>query len=85
MQAFLWGVLAACCGAAALFFARYWSQTRDRLLLWFALAFAALAVHWTALGVLNIDAETRPFIYLIRLAAFVLIIGGIVAKNRERR
>jgi hypothetical protein len=85
MQGFLWGVLAACCGAAALFFARYWRATGDRLLLCFALAFGALGLHWTALGVLDVDAETRPFIYVIRLAAFVLIIIGIVAKNRERR
>ena len=84
MHPFLWGVLAACCGAASLFFARYWKATHDPLLLYFALAFVALGVHWTALGALDIDAETRPLLYVIRLAAFALIIVGIIAKNRGR-
>ena len=83
MQPFLWGALSACCYVAALFFVRYWRATHDRLHLFFALAFAVLGVHWTALGILNVDAETRPFIYVIRLAAFSLLIGGIIVKNRR--
>ena len=85
MQPFLWGALAACCFVAALVFVRFWTATHDRLLLFFALAFGVLGVHWTALGILNVDVETRPYIYVIRLAAFILLIVGIIDKNRVRR
>lgn len=79
------GMLAMATAAAALFFLRFWKTTRDRLFLYFALAFLILALHWAALGFLHPPAETRYYLYVPRLIAFLLIIGAIVDKNRSSR
>ncbi len=70
---------------AALFFLRFWRQTGDRLFASFALAFTLLSVNWLALSLTSPDYEFRPLLYLIRLAAFVLIIAAIIDKNRLKR
>ena len=85
MQQFLWGAVAMGCAMTAVFFLRYWTATRDRLLLYFALGFAVFAAHWTALAIVNPTVETRHLLYIVRLLAFVLIIVGIIEKNRTRR
>lgn len=83
MNQFLWGVTAALSGVAALFFARFWRRTRDQLFAFFALGFAALALHWLMLGLLNPGDETRHYLYFVRFFAFALVITGIVFKNRR--
>ena len=81
---FLWGASSVAAGVAALFFLRFWRQTRDRFFLLFALAFLALSLNWLGLAATSRGDETRTYFYLLRLAAFVLIIGAIVDKNRAR-
>lgn len=66
----------------ALHFARFWRRTDDTLFLSFAGAFALLGVCQGLLAFANIPAEERSWLYLIRLAAFALIIVAIVRKNR---
>ena len=83
MNQFLWGVLAMAALVAALLFLRFWKLDADRLFLFFATAFAMLALNWIVLGVANPDHETVFYVYLLRLAAFVLIIVGIVDRNRR--
>ena len=80
---FFWGALALASWVAGLFFAKFWRLSRDRLFGLFALAFWTLALHWTLLGILDSPVETRHYLYLLRLAAFVLIIVAIVDKNRR--
>ena len=75
---------AACMGfaVAGLFFLRFWRGTRDRFFLAFAGAFWLLALQSaTVLG--DIPDEARSWTYLLRLAAFLLIIAAIVLKNRK--
>lgn len=79
---FLWGASSVGAGIAALLFLKFWRQTRDRFFLIFALAFLALSLNWVGLAATSRGDETRTFFYLLRLAAFVLIIGAIVDKNR---
>jgi Family of unknown function (DUF5985) len=68
---------------AGLFFVRFWQATSDRLFLFFGLAFGVLAVHWGALAMANqAAAESRYYFHLPRLLAFLLIMVGIVDKNR---
>lgn len=67
----------------ALFFLRFWRRTRDELFLAFALSFALLGTGQTVLALANIPTEERGSIYLIRLAAFALIILAILRKNRS--
>ena len=79
---FIRGALAALSWVAGLFFLRFWHATRDRLFLYFVLAFWALAVNWLWLTLANPSVETRHYVFLIRLIAFAAIIVGILDKNR---
>ena len=69
---------------AALFFARFWRRTGDPLFLSFAAAFALLGAGQAALALASVPVEERSWLYLIRLAAFALIIAAIVRKNRPQ-
>lgn len=68
-------------GVAALFFARFWRRTRDFLFLAFAIAFLLLSLNQALLVLSGIPVEERSPLYLIRLAAFSLIIVAITRKN----
>ena len=69
---------------AGLFFLRFWRDTRDRLFLIFAIAFAILGGQRLALVLTREMLETQTGLYLIRLFAFLLILAAIVDKNRSR-
>lgn len=68
---------------AGLFFLRFWRSTQDRLFLAFAVAFTLLGVGQAVQTLANIAQEERSFIFLIRLAAFTLILAAVVRKNRS--
>ncbi len=85
MKQFCWGMLTMASVVASLFFLRYWKASGERLFAFFAVAFAMLAVNWVALTAVDPAFEARHLIYLIRLAAFIVIIVGIVDKNRALR
>lgn len=80
---FLQGISATAAWAVGLFFLRFWRESSDRLFAYFAIGFWLLSVSWLLLGLENATAESRPYIYGIRLVAFLLIIAGIVDKNRN--
>lgn len=67
---------------SALFFLRFWRRARDPLFIAFATAFALLGLGQTLLALADIRTEERAPIYLIRLAAFAVIIFAIARKNR---
>ncbi len=67
--------------AIALFFLRFWRRTQDRLFSYFALAFFLFGVERLVM-VWSAGTESQAYVYLIRLAAFILIVIGIVIKNR---
>lgn len=68
---------------ASLFFLRFWSRTRDGLFLSFALAFLLLGINQAILALTNMRIEERSPLYLLRLAAFALIIWSIVRKSKS--
>ena len=70
---------------AALHFTRFWRRTGDGLFLSFAAAFGLLSFAQGLLTLADIAAEERSWIFLLRLAAFALIIFAIVRKNRPAR
>jgi len=82
---FFQGVSAACAVVAGLLFLRFWRETRDRLFAFFGAAFWLMALSWGLLGLISPTEETRPYIYSVRLLAFLLIIFAIVDKNRGAR
>ena len=83
MTGLLSGALIAGYLVVALFFLRFWATTRDRLFLLFAAAFGVLAVQRLALSLTAETLEDQTFFYLLRLAAFVVIVFAIVDKNRR--
>ncbi len=83
MKQFYLGLLTMASAVAALFFARYWKVSGDRLFGFFALAFVAMTVNWIGLSAVDPALEAQHYVYLVRLLAFALIIAGIVDKNRR--
>ena len=65
-----------------LFFLHFWKRTRDRFFLFFAIAFSLEGINRVWLGLNYESNENEPFIYLIRLLSFVLILIAIIDKNR---
>jgi hypothetical protein len=80
---FLSGAVALGFFVCGLFFLRFWHRTHDQLFLAFALAFGLLGLAQTILALANIPTEERGSLYLIRLAAFAVIIFAILRKNRS--
>jgi hypothetical protein len=70
------------CWAIGLFFLKFWRKTRDRLFLWFAVAFWMLAAERSVGPVFHIPSDSGVFAYLTRLAAFLTILVAIIDKNR---
>ncbi|MES1164885.1 MAG: DUF5985 family protein [Verrucomicrobiota bacterium] len=85
MHQFILGALTMASCAVGLFFLRFWRQSGDRLLLVFAIAFFVLAVDWGVRGAWEPTLETRHYFFLVRLVAFVLLVIGIIDKNRGER
>lgn len=83
MKLVLWGALAMSSWVAGLFFLRFWRESRDRLFLFLCLSFWMLTLNWAGLALIDGPPETRHWVYALRLAAFLLIIVGIVDKNRR--
>ncbi len=69
--------------AVSLFFLRFWAASRDRLFALFSLAFLMLAIQRIALVVTQSTMEDQTIFYLLRMAAFVVIIIAIIDKNRR--
>ena len=83
LLAFLSGAVTMGFVVSGLFFLRFWKKTRDPLFLAFALAFWLLGLTQALLALANIPVEERSWLYLIRLAAFSLILLSIWRKNRR--
>jgi hypothetical protein len=85
MNDFLTGAIVVLCGVGALFFWKFHRQTGERFFGLFALAFATLGVSFLFLAAGGGANEFQPHVFLMRLAAFLLIIAAIVEKNRRVR
>ena len=82
---FLLGASAVLSIVVALFFAQRWRSSGDRFFAFFAVAFGLLATNWTAVALTDPATESRQWVYVFRLIAFVVIAAGIVDKNRRFR
>jgi hypothetical protein len=80
---FLSGAVTAGFVVAGLFFLRFWRRTHDGLFLAFALAFWLLGLTQGLLAFTDIPLEERSWLFLLRLAAFSLILISIWRKNRR--
>ena len=84
MYNFYAGMVTMGFATAALFFFRFWRQTRDRLFAIMGVAFICFALNQTLPVVLDIPKEEQSWAFLLRLAGFILLIVGIVGKNWRR-
>jgi hypothetical protein len=82
---FFSGFQAAAFLVCALFFLRFWRRSKDGLFLAFALAFSLLSLQQFLITFLGLPEEDRSWIYLLRLAAFLIVIAAILAKNIQKR
>lgn len=83
MVGFISGMMVAGYLVAALFFLRFYRETRDRLFWAFSIAFAMLAAQRAALAILPPTDRNEVLIYGLRLLAFILILAAILDKNRK--
>ena len=81
---FMLGVLVALSAVVGAFFLKFFRRTHDRLFAAFGIAFWMLGLNWLLLAFIHGDEWRVATLYLIRLAAFVLIIVAILDKNRSR-
>jgi uncharacterized membrane protein HdeD (DUF308 family) len=84
LEGFLLGVIATSSVTAGVFFLKFWKQTRDSLFLAFGLAFVVEGLNRCAVLFLAKPNEGSPYIYFVRLLAFLLILGAILHKNYGR-
>ena len=83
MRELLSGFIAAGAFVGALSFLRFWRLSRERLFLLFGAAFAVMSVNHVALAMTSPDSEARVALYVVRLISFLLILAGIVDRNRD--
>jgi hypothetical protein len=82
MASFLNGGATMACLAIALFFLRFWCESRDRLFVWLASGFLAFAINYGVLGAVPSADERQAYLIALRLVGFVAVIVGVVLKNR---
>jgi len=80
---FLSGAITTGFVVAGFFFLRFWKRTRESLFLAFAAAFWLLGLAQALLTFTDIPVEERSWLFLLRLAAFSLILVSIWRKNRR--
>jgi hypothetical protein len=84
LATFMAGAIVTGFAIAGLFFLKFWRRTHDELFLAFTGAFWLLGLGQALLTFSNVPLEERSGLYLLRLAAFVLILTAIWRKNRAR-
>ena len=68
---------------AGLLFLRFWRKTREPLFAAFAAAFWLLGIAQALLALSAVPVEERSWLYLVRLAAFALILTSVWRANRR--
>jgi uncharacterized membrane protein HdeD (DUF308 family) len=80
-DAFLLGFIAAISLVAALFFLRFWRDTRDPLFVAFAAFFALQGGIDAILLDMARPKEGNVWMILLRLSAIVVVAGAVLRKN----
>lgn len=81
LTGFLLGIIATSSLTAGMFFLKFWRRTQDGLFLAFGAAFLIDAFDRVTLLFSEHPNEASPLYYVVRLFAFLLILGGILRKN----
>lgn len=84
-NAFLSGAVVMASMVIALFFLRFWRTAGDRFFLFLALSFVLQAAGRLIVEPAHLMSEDAPLQYLLRLAAYSMILVAVIDKNRRRR
>jgi hypothetical protein len=84
MTGFISGMIAGGFMIAALFFFRFWKQTQDSFFAIFGISFLLFASSQAASVFFDAPRDDKTWVYLLRLAGFVLLLVAIVRKNIGR-
>jgi hypothetical protein len=82
---FLGGAIVMGFAVATLMFLKFWRRTREALFLAFSGSFLLLSVTQALLSLGGFVDEQRSWLYLLRLAAFLLILFALFLQNRRGR
>jgi len=85
IEGFMLGSIFMACIAAGLFFLKYWRRTGDSLFLAFGAAFLIEGLNRISFLFLERPNEGSPWIYIVRLCTYLLILAAIISKNRAPR
>jgi hypothetical protein len=85
VNTFLAGMVTAGFLAAGLYFARFWSRSRDFLFLAFTVAFWLLALNEALVALVSGPDNGQSWFYVLRVVAFLIIAAAIVRKNASGR
>jgi len=80
---FLAGAVSMGFAISALMFLGFWRRSREGLFLAFAGSFALLSLNQALIALTDMAIEERSWLFLVRLAAFLLIIWAIWRHNRK--
>jgi hypothetical protein len=84
LKYFLSGGLTLGYFVVALFFFRFWNSIGDKLFLFFALAFTILGIERVLFVSMSPTSEMTPYVYVLRLIAYLMIWWAIIEKNSGR-
>jgi uncharacterized membrane protein HdeD (DUF308 family) len=84
IDGFMLGVVATASLIAGLIFLKFWRDTRDSFFLAFAASFMIEGVNRVSYLLLDRPNEGTPWIYVVRLFSFLLILIAILRKNYGR-
>jgi hypothetical protein len=85
LNTFLGGAIVMGFAVAALMFLRFFKRTREGLFLAFSGSFLLLGMTQALLTLGDFADEERSWLYLLRLAAFLLILFAMFWQNRRGR
>jgi hypothetical protein len=67
---------------AGMYFFQFWRRTGDRLFIHFAVAFWLFVLNQLVASIPSLADDTAGYEYLLRVLGFLVIIAGIIDKNR---
>ena len=81
VEGFLLGLISMASLTAGFFFLKFWRRSRDPFFLAFAASFFIEGLNRLSILFLEHPNEGNPWIYLVRLVSFLLILVAILRKN----
>jgi hypothetical protein len=80
---FMHGAITLACILIGVKFLKFWRSSKDRFFFWMTSAFFVFAVGWVIRAFTPTDGDHAYYVFVPRLLAFLLIIAGILEKNRQ--